>query len=1388
MKINCPECGKEYDIDKSNIGQKVECTCSFKFMIDENGNASEIDKGAPDNQSSEPYEKPRFDGEEIDFSRTICCRCGQRINTEDLDPGERFDCPFCQTNNVVGQNLSQEVNKQTRTTGATITDGGHAYSSEKSEDGSIPEIIGRCRITKFLGEGGMGRVYLARHTTLDIDVALKTMLPAFASGKVYADRFIREARTAAKMNHPNVVRVYDCGNENDLLYIVMEYVSGGNAEEMLDKKGRLPVDQVIDIAEAVAGALVEAQKFGIIHRDIKPENIMVTEDGVYKLGDLGLAKQLTGGGDSVDISLTMESTGLGTPLYMPPEQSIDAKSCDVRSDIYALGATLYHLLCGIPPFTGETQIKLFRQHSEEIPPSPSDINPEVPAGLETIIEKCMGKTPEERYQTPAEMLEDIKLLRSGGKIKALVPKKQQKAAIGAGGDQKEETTNKKWLKFVLPFLLILPLLILIFLFIDFFSKPKDKNNLDNDQSPIVEDKKPTNVLPNENSPKLIKKTGEIVDLPEKLRQDLVLFYNFNKVKGSKVSDLSGSLADGEISEAKVVSEPGFGKVLEFDGENDYVDCPLSSSTKGSLTLSAWIKSTQKDSAQRWIMSRSKWGPRAWQLVTHRGQAGVEFGPGGENLAKSIVTDGKWHHVLGCYDAEKNERRLYIDGKMEVFDKGKNQFKEDKGNVLLGIRSGSSDFYKGMMDNIMIYQRVLSPGEIKELAQIRNPGIKDFGNNRFKLIAKITTSNRRNSGTSSPVYILLNGEEKFRRRLPENPRSKATQTFEFEYDYPIDKIENVKVEIGGSNAWGVSNIAFQVVQGDRKSELKSVGGGYFSTGRESGAKAVKSKTYEFKPVFKSGKEKQGPPSTDNLLDKTKNLLNKNNFDIHIRDKDRETVLFAAIELKNRDLVELLIGLGTDVNAKNFKGETPLYKAIYKKDEELVKLLIENGADVNTLTNSNRSLLSLAKWWNHKKIASILESHGAKEKVEDIYKIKESQKTNVSKKKIAKWPKGFDINARVGDKGYSLLHQATREKEILLVEFLIAAGAEVNIKDYKDETPLHLCSKAGIAKVLIKAGADVNISDKEGKTPLHNIYDTQTAELLIKAGADVNALSKSGNSPLHIAAIRGRGELVELLIKKGADVNVKTRSESTPAHFAENRETIEVLAEAKADLESKNCNGETPLMEALSNHKTGKADFLLQKKPDLKIKDKDGNNLLYKAVKGLFGSAKKRPEQLDLIKRLIKKGVDVNAKNKSGHTPLYEASYWDENKDAAELLVKAGADVNADDLSLWGSPLRLATLRNQAEFVAFLLEKGADVNQASSFKKTALHIAVKEMDSSDAKKKESWKVLELLLANGADVNLKDTRRESPLDLAKKIKDEKVRDKVLEMLKNAGARKRK
>lgn len=266
----------------------------------------------------------------------------------------------------------------------------------------LPEVPGYSIIGK-LGEGGMGAVYHAIQNSMQRPVALKILSAERARDQGFVDRFYREARSSAVFDHPNVVRGFDVGEVGDgSHYFAMEYIEGQNVQDILDEKGKLLPGDALRIVYDVALALEHAKECNLIHRDIKPANILVTKKGVIKLADLGLAKQMDD-----ENSSTQTGSGFGTPYYMPPEQARDAKHVDGRSDIYALGATLYHMLTGKQAFKGDTALEILLNKEKGTFPSASSINPEVPAKLNVLIDKMMAKDPAHRFQSATELLETL---------------------------------------------------------------------------------------------------------------------------------------------------------------------------------------------------------------------------------------------------------------------------------------------------------------------------------------------------------------------------------------------------------------------------------------------------------------------------------------------------------------------------------------------------------------------------------------------------------------------------------------------------------------------------------------------------------------------------------------------------------------------------------------------------------------------------------------------------------------------------------------------------------------------------------------------------------------------------------------------------------------------
>ncbi|MCK6488437.1 MAG: serine/threonine protein kinase [Planctomycetes bacterium] len=271
-----------------------------------------------------------------------------------------------------------------------------------------PPVVGGCRLLAKLGQGGMGAVYRAEQVSMGRQVAVKVLLPQFAKDRTFAQRFLREARAAGAVNHPNVITCYDAGEDSGHLYMVMELMTGGDADQLMRRQGgRLPPARALQIVADAAAGLDAIHRAGLLHRDIKPGNLFLTDQGVAKLADLGLARKAEG-----DERMTVTGAALGTPAYMSPEQARADGELDIRSDIYALGATLFALCCGRHPYTGTSPFAIVAQVISEPPPDPLSAAPDLPPPVADLITRTMAKDPANRPQTPADLLADLQALLS----------------------------------------------------------------------------------------------------------------------------------------------------------------------------------------------------------------------------------------------------------------------------------------------------------------------------------------------------------------------------------------------------------------------------------------------------------------------------------------------------------------------------------------------------------------------------------------------------------------------------------------------------------------------------------------------------------------------------------------------------------------------------------------------------------------------------------------------------------------------------------------------------------------------------------------------------------------------------------------------------------------
>ena len=284
--------------------------------------------------------------------------------------------------------------------------------------------LGDFELKKRLGKGGMGEVFLARQISLDRMVALKTLSKELAKKGDFVARFEREAKSMAKIDHPNVVKIYAVDSFKGIHFAAIEYIDGKSVQNWLDHLGRLSIADAVYIAIVSAEALKHAHSQNMVHRDIKPDNILITQKGIVKVADFGLAKAM-----DEDVSMTQSGTGLGTPLYMAPEQARNAKHVDERVDIYALGATLYHLLTGKLPFMANTALELILAKEKGTYPTARSLRSEIPERLDLIIDKMMAKDPNHRYKSCDEVIRDLVALGVHGETLSFI---EGAAPVGTG--------------------------------------------------------------------------------------------------------------------------------------------------------------------------------------------------------------------------------------------------------------------------------------------------------------------------------------------------------------------------------------------------------------------------------------------------------------------------------------------------------------------------------------------------------------------------------------------------------------------------------------------------------------------------------------------------------------------------------------------------------------------------------------------------------------------------------------------------------------------------------------------------------------------------------------------------------------------------------------------
>jgi beta-lactam-binding protein with PASTA domain/tRNA A-37 threonylcarbamoyl transferase component Bud32 len=282
----------------------------------------------------------------------------------------------------------------------------------------------RYELNHLIARGGMAEVYRAHDRLLDRPVALKVLFPELSVDRSFVERFRREAQAAANLSHPNIVPVFDWGEDTGTYFIVMEFIDGRPLSSILKSAGPLSAERTADIGSHVAAALGYAHKHGVIHRDVKPGNVLITDDGQVKVTDFGIARAV-----NTEESLTQTGAVMGTATYFSPEQA-EGLGVDSRSDIYSLGVVLFEMVTGRPPFLGESPVAVASKHVRDNPPAPRELNPQIPPTFEAIILKSMAKDPAHRYATAEELRADLLRFNEGRSVLAM---EDTTSVIGVAG-------------------------------------------------------------------------------------------------------------------------------------------------------------------------------------------------------------------------------------------------------------------------------------------------------------------------------------------------------------------------------------------------------------------------------------------------------------------------------------------------------------------------------------------------------------------------------------------------------------------------------------------------------------------------------------------------------------------------------------------------------------------------------------------------------------------------------------------------------------------------------------------------------------------------------------------------------------------------------------------
>lgn len=624
-----------------------------------------------------------------------------------------------------------------------------ALQRELDQEFAITAIAG-FRIVRKLGQGGMGTVYLAEQTSLRRQVALKVVAPQFAADAQAVDRFMREARTAAAVNHPNIISVIDVGYDNGQLYMALELVTGGDAAQLAARLGGvLPEARALEIIRDCCQGLQALYEARLIHRDIKPANIFITKEGVAKLADLGLARSEQG-----NDRLTASGHLIGTPAFMSPEQASGNSAIDTRSDLYALGATLFALTTGSPPFTGNGVFAIAAKLLTEPAPDARTLNPGLSQATARVIARCLAKSPAERFQSPQELAVAVSAALAGVPVStARPPRSSPKVPVATSGGKiapptpptvlprKARPSSVKRVGSGFPWLAVAVLIAVAAIAGIAWTVMKPsaakttptvapqvpspesavKNAHLGTEKPVVVEPLPvTPARPATTSappatvapPEMVvpSATGPVIS-------GLIAHWPLDEGSGSQIRDLTGISAPGRIVNATWTTGRS-GSALAFTPPSTVVlgNAPRLSPA-AEITVMFWIKAPKNTVTNEPVsVVRHDRQFTALQLI-HDGTAhGVSWAGDHVNLGsfawRDVWEDQRWHHYAVTYHLDRG-MHIYRDGALHTSNLkliGTLPASTNAPFILGGSEQGG-EYFTGALDDVRVYERALVAQEI-----------------------------------------------------------------------------------------------------------------------------------------------------------------------------------------------------------------------------------------------------------------------------------------------------------------------------------------------------------------------------------------------------------------------------------------------------------------------------------------------------------------------------------------------------------------------------------------------------------------------------------------------------------------------------------------------------